>query len=199
VLDERSHTAHVYIKIAHEDKVISEMAHSLIGQAHHHSRACLVTLFLDDLQAFEPSLVPVHLIVRVHFAVKSLAGGLDAEQVAVGSRLKPAAICLPALLTQGEGDPQSSAGEPDDAPDQLFNVINECPGSVLPRLYGYGAKVETVGGHRRLYHLLIGHGVPLNSVIVTPDTAVKTVFPAHVRILDQPSEIDIIAQIAVSH
>ena len=101
MLNVGSHAAHVDLHLSHEEQVARQILHGLEWESDHDACPCLVAGFFKCFKCPDATCVAVLSIIRVQLPVKFFVRGLDAEQVALGTALKPAAVCLFGLFAAG--------------------------------------------------------------------------------------------------
>ena len=99
--DEGPQAHHVGLELLEEAEVLRQGVRSLARGAYHESGSHLVADVLQGAQAVHP--VGQGKLRGVQSAVVDRVGGLVAEQIPVGSGVKPQLIGLPVELPQGEG------------------------------------------------------------------------------------------------
>ncbi len=139
------------------------------------------------------AVVPVH--AGIHGPVEGAVGRLDAQEVAVGAGLPVGLIHLARLLAHGERHCHVECLDP---ADEIAHPIHRQDVRLAGLKY-HGAIAEGTSGFGAGENLLRLQAVARQAVVVAPQAAIEAVALAAVRELDQPAQMDGIADIARAH
>ena len=139
------------------------------------------------------------MVCRVQLRVKFGIGRFNAQQVAVGTRLAPAAVRFLALLSKAYGHAEVVAAECMDAPQ---HVLDEGHARLARQFAGleHEAAIPCLEGPFGLTdNLLRVHAVAMYLAVALPDSAVVAVLLADVREFHQPPKGNNPSNLAAFH
>ena len=117
---------------------------------------------------------------RVKLLIQFPVAGLNAQQVAVGTGIKPFAVYRFRLLATTQRDAQCTLSQLLDLPDQIGDVCGECPVVPLPALDHHRAEALFQGMARSRHHVGVVEGVAFNLPVAGPDAAIKAILAAYI-------------------
>lgn len=193
--DVRPHADHVDIHVAVEEDVISQVTQGLAGQADHVARPYLIADAAQAVQAILADLPAVMAVLRMEGGVEVRIARFDAQEIAVGTGLEPAAVRVFRLFADAEGQAQFAVAQVLDVADEAFDVVDE--GFILPfaGLEGQGSVTVFPGPAGHGQDIVARRVEAFHFVIALADAAVFAVFDAVIGKFDKAPVIDDAAHI----
>ena len=188
--DVGTHADHVDVHVPVKEDVIDQIAQGLAGQADHVPCPDLVADAAQAVQAVLADLPAVMAVLGMERRVEVGVARFDAQEIAVGAGIEPAAVRFFRLFTDAEGQAQFAVAQGLDVADEAFDVVDEL--FILPfaGLEGQGAVAVLPGP--------AGHGQDVFArrieafyfVIALADAAVFAVFDTVIGKFDEAPVID---------
>ena len=194
--DVRAHADHVDVHVPVKEDVIGQVFDGLAGQADHVARPYLVTDAAQAVETVFADLPAVVAVLGMEGRVERRITRLDAQEIAVGTGLEPAAVRIFRLFADAEGQAQFAVAQFLDVPHKAFDVVDEFFVLSFTGLERQGAVAVLPGPAGHGQDVIARRIEAFHFVVALADAAVFAVFDAVIGKFDEAPVIDDAADIS---